>query len=702
MLKNRNQSYLSHVDGLRAIAVLSVLLYHFGIPGFGGGYVGVDIFFVISGFLITRIISTEIEDTGNFSLKNFYSRRIHRILPALLVVSVVTLIMAIVLFSPQDFMNFGRSLAASSISASNIFFWSESGYFDTSSHIKPLLHTWSLSVEEQFYLFWPMAVFLIWKVNSKIFRFTIILLIGAISFLFNYLAVSRGSPNFLSELFFLVQFRIFEFALGGIGIFYTKLPPRGRFLNELMTIIGFSLIIYSIISLGPNSIFPYLNALPPCVGALLIILTGQKTTAGYILRNKLAIGIGLISYSLYLVHWPVVVFIEYALFALPRYEQVLWMTLITLISGCLLFYKVEEPFRKAPRESKKISLLIIISSSFFLFLIGISIFFSDGWSWRYQYFTPGKISTSQASVESPPSEATLEASLNNDTKKLGSSGIDNLDKSKGDSSVVVDQPRKPLTADEIAAGKSKRFKDLHSSCNMLELENADRCHLDRPIQILVLGNSHEPDAFNIFNYMYGGNKNINIISFGSTNDCKIEFGEDGIKSSTDELGCKKRFQILNSQDFLNRVQFIVYSSHTGFEQINAGHWKILEYLKNRNKNIQIIALGSYLQTKGECASLYNRTGSYNACTSKEFTAYFNPNEKISSPVPQVKTLPYLYISKFSMLCTSDKVESCVNFANNEPMFYDEHHLSYGFAQHIGKLINKKFGAELQRLGLTSN
>ena len=156
--------YQRHVDGLRAVAVLAVILYHFSHRWFRGGYVGVDVFFVISGYLITRLILDEAYQTGRFDFRRFYVRRMRRLLPALFATLGISLALAIALFSPEQFQRFGRSLVAATLSCSNILFWTESGYFDVDAHMKPLLHTWSLGVEEQFYLFWPAFL---WFVASR-------------------------------------------------------------------------------------------------------------------------------------------------------------------------------------------------------------------------------------------------------------------------------------------------------------------------------------------------------------------------------------------------------------------------------------------------------------------------------------------------------------------------------------------------------
>ena len=177
----RDLSYKPHIDGLRAIAVVGVMLFHFGFENFPGGFVGVDLFFVISGFLITRIIINEFLYTGTFDFISFYLRRARRIIPALYFTLLITFVFSIIILSPQHLQQFGSSLIYAVFGVSNIFFWKESSYFDTTSIYKPLLHTWSLGVEEQFYIVWPfLIVFLLYKLPKL--TLLLFLLIGVLSF----------------------------------------------------------------------------------------------------------------------------------------------------------------------------------------------------------------------------------------------------------------------------------------------------------------------------------------------------------------------------------------------------------------------------------------------------------------------------------------------------------------------------------------
>ena len=237
MLKNK---YRSDIDGLRAIAVLAVLFFHLEIPYFGGGFVGVDIFFVISGFLITRLIKGEIDNTGSFDFKRFYVRRIRRLFPALFVTLLSTAIVSAFVFSPSHLERFGGALSSALLSVSNFYFWLESDYFDLSAILKPLLHTWSLSIEEQFYLIWPVSLFFLIKLKKKWVAPFVLLFATLVSLYLNFV-FADGNVQLINQyvpfledkinhgrstIFFLMPFRIFEFAIGGLLVWMIQYPLK--------------------------------------------------------------------------------------------------------------------------------------------------------------------------------------------------------------------------------------------------------------------------------------------------------------------------------------------------------------------------------------------------------------------------------------------------------------------------------------------
>jgi len=295
-------NYRPEIDGLRALAVLSVIFFHAGFQSFSGGFVGVDIFFVISGYLITSIILSE-KQNDTFTLIGFYERRMRRILPALFLVMFVCLPLAWLCLRPNEMKEFCDSLIAVSVFASNYLFWTQSGYFATANELKPLLHTWSLAVEEQYYLLFPLFLLFTWSLGKRLV--ISILVITALT----SLSVSHwGAFNKPGVTFYFLPTRGWELLIGVLASFYlfdNKKIEINKFLNEVFSFIGLALIIFSVFNFDLSTPFPSLYALIPTLGTVLIILfASQQTYICKLLSNKLMVGIGLISYSAYLWHQP--------------------------------------------------------------------------------------------------------------------------------------------------------------------------------------------------------------------------------------------------------------------------------------------------------------------------------------------------------------------------------------------------------------
>ena len=465
-----------------------------------------------------------------------------------------------------------------------------------------------------------------------------------VSFLLNYHWVRSASPAVASTLFFVTPFRVFQFAIGALCVFAESRLASKSPLQEALCLIGICLIAYSLATLEQDSLFPYVNALPVCAGACLLILTGDSKPNKMLIQNKVAIAIGLLSYSLYLMHWPVFVFTKYVYLNIDSAKYILFMIAVTVALAVFSYFFIERPFRK-PQSTQKKYWVHRISLGFMLIfvLLGLSMKFSDGWTWRYK------------------------AEL--------------------------------LSASAIEQGKSNRFTNLHTACAIWELDNPQKCHMDRPIQLLVLGNSHEPDGFNMFHYLYGKNEQVNLIHFGTVNDCAFEVSDGNLSSPEEALRCAQRFSTLNQQAFINQITHVVYSNHKSFEPVAKDLWAILESLMQRNQSIKLIVLGSYLETSMECSTIKNTLGSFEDCKKNEYVTYFQPEEREVSPIPQAQVLPYLYISKFKLLCPNMELSACLTYANGEPMFYDMHHLSLGFAYHLGKSIAESHSQDLVDIGL---
>lgn len=339
--------YRPEVDGLRALAVLPVVFFHAGVPGVSGGYVGVDIFFVISGYLISRILFEDMQ-AGRYSLLDFYDRRIRRIFPALLVMVAVSFVVATLLYLPADLRAFTKTVVATFLFVSNILFWKETNYFAAAADTKPLLHTWSLAVEEQFYIVFPIFLALIFRLLLPRLRLAVIICL-VLSFLLSVYGVySRPEATF-----FLLPTRAWELLAGsllGLGLLPPIASERGR---EAASAFGAALILIAIFTYGPATPFPGAAALLPVLGAALIIHTGQGTLVGRCLSLRAFVAIGLISYSLYLWHWPIIVFAQYYL--LEKLHG--WHSLaVILLAGAISFASwrfVELPFRNRARFSRR-------------------------------------------------------------------------------------------------------------------------------------------------------------------------------------------------------------------------------------------------------------------------------------------------------------------------------------------------------------
>ena len=357
--------YRREVDGLRALAVIPVMLYHAGFKLFGGGFVGVDVFFVISGYLITHNILSE-KESGTFSLINFYERRARRILPALFFVMSMCIPVAWVLLLPNDLHNFSKSLIAVCLFISNILFWRGGGYFEDAVELNPLIHTWSLSVEEQYYVLFPIFVLIFWRFGKR--RLFGILAIIAI---FSLAVCEWGAYNKPVMTFFLLPTRGWEIAIGAFtAILFTKQIGGSKTLHQLLSIIGLCMVLVSIFTFNKNTPFPSLYTILPTIGASLIILFGNPSTmVGKLLGKKLFVGIGLISYSAYLWHQPLLSFTRYATISEPSLIIKGLILILTLLLAFITWKYVEQPFKNRkqfPRHK-------IFKYSLFISLLFISV-----------------------------------------------------------------------------------------------------------------------------------------------------------------------------------------------------------------------------------------------------------------------------------------------------------------------------------------
>lgn len=361
---NAHLKYRPDIDGLRAIAILSVVIFHAFPAKLRGGFVGVDIFFVISGFLISSIILRSLQ-RGDFSFAEFYAHRARRIFPALIVMLTATYTFGWFVLLPDEFSQFGKHMAASAGFMQNIVLFKEAGYFDIASELKPLMHLWSLAIEEQFYLIYPLLIWAAWRMGLNVL--TIVIVLALVSFGLNLSGIEKNA----AKTFFLPQTRFWELLAGAI-LAYLKIfksqqvsrflqnclfhplifrtPPEGTrrevIVNNLLATLGLLLIVASLITIHKGRLFPGWWALAPAAGALLLIMSGPAAWVNRnLLANRFMVMIGLISYPLYLWHWPILSFAKIMKFGEPSSGVILGSVAASVVLAWLTYKLVEKPVR---------------------------------------------------------------------------------------------------------------------------------------------------------------------------------------------------------------------------------------------------------------------------------------------------------------------------------------------------------------------
>ena len=368
--------YRAEIDGLRALAVIPVIFFHAGFELFSGGFVGVDVFFVISGYLITTILIEDIENK-RFSIINFYERRARRILPALFVVMLVCIPFAWIWLLPNQMKDFSQSLVAVSLFASNILFWRERGYFDAAAEEKPLLHTWSLAVEEQYYVLFPIFLILAWRFGKNRV-FWIIIVMAAISLLLS----EWGWRNRANANFYLAPTRAWELFAGSAAAFIVQ--RHGVQKNDVLAGIGLFAIVFSIVFYDETTPFPSVYALVPVLGVVMIVLFANKDTfVAKLLGMKVFVGIGLISYSAYLWHQPIFAFARVRLQQEHTFALMGLLSIASLVLAFLSWKYIEQPFRDREKIGQKVVFGISIFGISLFVLIGQIGIYKQGFRDRY-------------------------------------------------------------------------------------------------------------------------------------------------------------------------------------------------------------------------------------------------------------------------------------------------------------------------------
>ncbi|MGS0695254.1 acyltransferase family protein [Shewanella sp. 0m-4] len=463
--------YRAEVDGLRALAVIPVILFHAGFSALSGGFVGVDVFFVISGYLITSIILTELE-SNQFSIINFYERRARRILPVLFFVILVCIPFAWLWLMPLDLKDFFQSIIAVATFSSNILFWLESDYFDTAAELKPLLHTWSLAVEEQYYIFFPLLLMFLWGRGKRV-----ILGALAIIFLLSLSLAQWAAYNAPTANFYLLPTRGWELLIGVFAAFFLnqqqELPQwMSPKLNNFVSLFGLLLILFSVLTFDSRLPFPSVYALVPTVATVLIIVFAQQGTwVQRFLSYKLFVGVGLISYSAYLWHQPVFALVKYRSFTEPSHELMLSLCLGVVVLSYLSWRFVEIPFRNKQAFSRK---FIFVSGGVLTALFVVAAGIADS---KHLYRS---------------NEAYLDLMVKSyqpDNRELGANSWDYLRALSGNQDYGVD-------------------KNLYDRTQWFDADD------DRQ-RLLIVGNSHSKDLFNVLSSSEASLAQFQLARFGT-------------------------------------------------------------------------------------------------------------------------------------------------------------------------------------------
>lgn len=379
--------YRKEIDGLRAIAILPVIFFHAGFQLFSGGYIGVDVFFVISGFLITSILLDEYQQ-GTFSFSAFYERRARRILPALAFVLLCCLPFAYYLFSPLDFRAFAKSLLGANIFLANVVSYQQTDYFDAAAEIKPLLHLWSLSIEEQYYLFLPLLLAVFIK-RGQVALFAVLIAIASLSLFYSEHVLYTNER----ASFFFISSRAWELLVGSLAaalVYYKLIPihvssnPRWFFIRQVLSIFGIFMVLIPIFLYSKDTPFPGLSAVIPVLGSAFVLLFAvENTWVQRLLSLKPLVGVGLISYSAYLWHQPVLAFVRYQSQNSLSISTLLGLLAVVMALAYLSWRYIERPFRDKQRITRKEIWVFSLVSIFFFSALSFYIYKSNGLPKRF-------------------------------------------------------------------------------------------------------------------------------------------------------------------------------------------------------------------------------------------------------------------------------------------------------------------------------
>jgi len=661
-VNSSHASYRPDIDGLRAIAVLSVVLFH-GFPQiFKGGFIGVDIFFVLSGYLISRIIFEQLNQ-GRFNFFDFYSRRIKRIFPALLIVLVAVYIVGWFTLLADEYSQLGQHIAAGTAFISNFVLWGEAGYFDNSAHTKPLLHLWSLGIEEQFYIVWPLLLWLASKLRFSLFALTVIL--AALSFYLNVTGIKSDAI----ATFYSPQTRIWELLIGSglawcalykkdgltdIAIFFSKwrrtpitVVDQERIrscIANVLSCIGFIVLIYGLIRFNRDLQFPGKWALIPVLGTAFIVAAGPLAWLNKkILSNKVLVWCGLISYPLYLWHWPLLSFAWIVEAVPPSVPTRLGLIVLSVVLAWLTYRLIERPIRFGGHGALKVYLLVGLM--LILGGVGLGTFYERGFPFRKNVQLADALYTHEAHNI----EANLVATYRN---------------------YVGGEPS----------------------------------HSNKPV-ILIVGDSYNP------NWSVGLSTLIDVKQYDIVSisylGCKVSVTADKIiaiaREQKFEGYCQPFELLINDPNVIRRLAAVMLVSYRPFEyEVNRFRFDILRELKKKNSQFDLFIFGNYFQLDPEkyssCEKLMYRT-SRRADLCLELADYPKGQTNQESLPFYPHDLKFAYVDLIGLTCHEDKT-GCPTEAQGVPFISDSHHLNATFIAKLIRDIQTTQSAKLGDLGLS--
>ncbi len=608
------EGYRPEIDGMRALAVASVVLFHLKVPLFDGGFVGVDVFFVISGFLITGLIRTE-HQRGTFSFANFYVRRIRRLFPALLVTLAVTLVAGAFVLAPSRLESLSDSVILASLSASNVLFWLQSGYFDVDASLKPLLHTWSLGVEEQFYIIWPALI-----VGILHFRRRTILAV-----LFGLAVVTLAATEYVVDVdaaaaFYLMPFRVSEFLVGTALVWLVRREISSNVIKEGVCALGLGLIAVAVVRYTPQTRFPGISALLPCLGAALLIVGGSARYLGTLLTNPASVWIGRISYSLYLVHWPLLTLYGYWRFEPLSLAERVGVLAVSVLLASVMYVAVEQPFRRGKWIAGASPLRVYGAASACVVL-------------------------------------------------LLASSLVTVNFSGGASAGVR------LDAETIKALKGKRMTLLRREC---QERGWEQCHnpVAGKMNVLVVGDSMAVDGYNA---LLTALPDANVV-MSTVGGCPPYDDMQHLLPTNHphrqrciEIN-QKRFDPAYIASFDAIAVVVLYDWYTP-EHLE----RFLQKVRSVSGQMPIFIFGNYFKLNTECWELIERLGPQ-SCQSKEFVeSEFGFEPELADLSRKYDNVFFLSLKQ--AFCGDG---TCTYALGDVPFTWDEFHLSYEFSVEMGK------------------